>query len=300
MTRVAIIGEGDAQQWNDALAKLPPTRILLHTGPRPSYVHGEAWSRYDTIKEMLASEPDTTLNFAHNNIDISERHTMKAHEFLWLDLETTGLDPRAGVVLEFAAVLCEDGEGDDFAIVQSYTGAVHHSQEALASLTIDTRVDEMHARNDLWADVAASTTTTEEVDAFLTALAKSLTPRKRSIVLAGSSVHFDRAWCAVHFPEFAKCLSHRVFDVTTLRRAVEAWAPKQEWIARDRHRALDDVMATIQEARIARHAMGFAQLSTARALLEQLAQAPCCPMCHAGVGHKPECALARFLTTSAP
>lgn len=182
---------------------------------------------------------------------------MKSHEFLWLDLETTGLDPARGALLEFAAVLCEDARGDDFAIVQSFSGVVHHDVAALASFPIDVAVTSMHTKNGLWHDVAASTTTLAEVDAFLAELAASLTGgRKRAVTLAGSSVHFDLAWSRVHLPRFAEFLSHRVFDVSTIRRAVDAWATSPVvWPTRDAHRALDDITATIAEARVARRAM---------------------------------------------
>lgn len=180
-----------------------------------------------------------------------------AHQFLWLDLETTGLDPTQGALLEFAAVLCEDARGDDFAVVQQYAGAIHVDDATLAALDIAPRVREMHEANGLWRDVAASTTTLAEVDTFLASVADSLTGGRRAAVrLAGSSVHFDLAWCRVHLPTFAARLSHRVFDVTTLRAAVDAWAPgKIDWPRRDTHRALPDVLATIAEARVARAAM---------------------------------------------
>jgi oligoribonuclease len=180
-----------------------------------------------------------------------------AHEFIWLDLETTGLDPHEGLLLEFAAVLCEDHRGDDFAVVQQYTGVVHHSAEAINAVAPDQAVIKMHRENGLWDDVLASTTTLAEVDGFLAALAESLTPRKRVIVLAGSSVHFDRRWCDVHLPRFAAYLSHRVFDVTTVRRVVDAYGPATVWPYRDSHRALADVLATIAEARCALRALGL-------------------------------------------
>lgn len=181
----------------------------------------------------------------------------RTHEFIWLDLETTGLDPHNGALLEFAAVLCEDARGDDFAVVAQYSGVVHHHVDDLAVNVIDPYVTQMHTRNGLWHDVATSTTTLAEVDEFLASVAASLTGgRKRAVSLAGSSVHFDLAWCRVHLPRFAEYLSHRVFDVTTLRRAVDAWAPAPVvWPTRDAHRALADVLATIDEARIARRAM---------------------------------------------
>lgn len=181
---------------------------------------------------------------------------MTAHEFLWLDLETTGLDPAKGLLLEFAAVLCEDARGDDLAIVSAYHGAIHHDEAAIEAVGVAAYVRAMHTRNGLWADVAASTATVEDADAFLAALALGLTGgRKRSIVLAGSSVHFDLAWSRVHLPAFAEYLSHQVFDVRTLRRACDAWGPEIAWPPREAHRALDDVYATISEARAAKRAL---------------------------------------------
>jgi len=181
----------------------------------------------------------------------------KQHQFMWLDLETTGLDPTKGRVLEFAVVLCEDALGDDFAIVEQYSSTIRVPTETLASLSIDRYVREMHERNDLWFDVAKSNTSVEEVDEFLASLAGTLSRgRLHAVSLAGSSVHFDLAWCRVHMPRFARYLSHRVFDITTLRRACDAWSPTPiEWPKREAHRALADVHATIAEARVARKAM---------------------------------------------
>lgn len=194
---------------------------------------------------------------------VGERNVedMPAHQFIWLDLETTGLDARNGLLLEFAAVLCEDSVGDDFAIVQQYTGVVHHSKEALEAVPLDHAVMKMHHDNGLWAAVRASTVKIEDVDMFLASLASGLCNGvHRSIVLAGSSVHFDLGWCRVHTPQFAQFLSHRVFDVTTLRRAVEAWSRSPTpivWPVRNSHRALADILESINEARVARRAMGL-------------------------------------------
>jgi oligoribonuclease len=175
---------------------------------------------------------------------------------MWIDLETTGLDPDTGVVLEFAVVLCEDGRGDDFAIIAQYEGVIHHSLGELSAMMIDQVVEDMHRDNHLWSESQLSATTTAEVDEFLASLADSLTGgRKRVITLAGSSVHFDHLWCRRHFPRFAAYLSHRVFDVTTLRRAAEIWGSPATWPTRDTHRAMPDILASIDEARIARKAL---------------------------------------------
>jgi len=181
---------------------------------------------------------------------------MTAHEFLWLDLETTGLDPATGLILEVAAVLCEDARGDDFSAPLWASTAVYHTPEALAAVAIDDFVRRMHTSNGLFADVRESRVSIEDVDMVLETTCEHLAPgRKHAITLAGSSVHFDLAWVRVHLPKTAERLSHRVFDVSTLRRAVDSWGPKVEWPVRDTHRALPDIMATIEEARLARAAL---------------------------------------------
>jgi oligoribonuclease len=178
---------------------------------------------------------------------------MTAHRFLWLDLETTGLVPAKGRILEFAAVLCEDAAGDDFAVVEQYSGVVHYAHSVLEGLAIDDYVLRMHDSNDLWADVDKSTTTLREVDEFMTALADRLTGGKlHQVVLAGSSVHFDHKWCEAYLLQFREYLSHRVFDVSTLTRAAREWGAPVEWPVRNAHRALPDILATIDEARAAR------------------------------------------------
>ena len=266
MIAVAFLGTGDAAAWREAAraaSEVAPRGAYIarvqHTPP--SGVITTAISRYapddETIKQdayVVRVGKDTTMTDTQN--------APVAHEFLWLDLETTGLDPHAGRVLEFAAVLCEDARGDDFAITASYASVIGASEADLAACAIDPYVRRMHNANGLWAaceaDAASEAPTTiADVDAFLAAIASNLTGgAKRRVVLAGSSVHFDRAWCSVHLPLFAEYLSHRVFDVRTLRRAVDSWAPSPvAWPVRDAHRALDDVLATIAEARVTRRAM---------------------------------------------
>lgn len=262
---VALLGDGTAEQWRAAIVRAQSAmggafaaRVQGTPPPDARRMLG-VWSTYGSDDGDPREGADLVIEVTPNT---REKRMTKTHEFLWLDLETAGLDPRTGRVLEFAAVLCEDARGDNLTVVAQYVGVIGASPDVLDSLEIDPAVMRMHAANGLWADVranaaSAAPTTIEDVDAFLAALADSLTGGLRHrVVLAGSSVHFDLAWCRVHFPRFAEYLSHRVLDVTTLRRAVDSWAPKPvAWPARGAHRALDDILASIGEARVARAAM---------------------------------------------
>jgi oligoribonuclease len=186
---------------------------------------------------------------------------MSAHQFIWFDLETTGLlgdgpdGPKPGdlygngQILEWAAVLCEDDRDGDFAEVVAYTAVV----KPAAPLEMSDFVRAMHTRNGLLTDVAKATTTLAESDEFLAGVCAELGAQPRSISLAGNSVHFDAAWIRVHMPRFAAFLSHRVFDVSTLIRAMRTWGPGLP-DGDPAHRALDDVRQSIAAARAFRRA----------------------------------------------
>jgi len=170
------------------------------------------------------------------------------HQYLWIDLETTGLVPGAGRILEWAAVLAEDDRGGSFTPVQQYSAAVHYEPaEYLPGMSVFVR--RMHTANGLLADVAASTTTLAESEAFLCALLDDLGVPQGGVSIAGASVHFDLAWIGCWMPELRKRLSHRVFDVSTLTRCVRTYGPGIELAPRERHRALPDILATLEDAR---------------------------------------------------
>jgi oligoribonuclease len=168
------------------------------------------------------------------------------HEFLWLDLETTGLHADACQVLEWAIVLAADDREGDMSPITQYESVIHVPDPA--ALEMDAFVRDMHTRNGLLAACAASDTTIEESDEFLAGVCADLGAKPRSITLAGASVHFDLAFARVHLPEFSKFLSHRVFDVSTIKRALESWGNGGA-IRRDpAHRAMPDVLESLSEA----------------------------------------------------
>lgn len=190
--------------------------------------------------------------------------TMSAHQFIWLDLETTGLlgdgpsGPQPGdlygdgQVLEWAAVLCEDDRDGDFAEVAAYTAVIKPERP----LVMSDFVRAMHTRNGLLADVDRATATVADADAFLAGICEELGAKPRTISLAGNSVHFDAAWIRVWMPQFAAYLSHRVFDVSTLIRAMQTWGSGFARVD-PAHRALDDVRQSIAAARAFRKAASW-------------------------------------------
>lgn len=193
--------------------------------------------------------------------DTTENRT---HQFLWLDLETTGLDPREGKILEWAVVLAADDRDGDLEPVECFTDVVHLPRAVTLSLC-DDYVRKMHTDNGLIDACDEGGTTLAEAEDFLCSLLADL--GAKSAILAGSSVHFDLGWIRVHMPKLAKMLSHRVLDVSTLKIAERTYFEPSFCIEADRvpkHRALDDVLASLKAAQLW-HAMHLdaAQKATA-------------------------------------
>lgn len=182
---------------------------------------------------------------------------MASHEFMWCDFETTGLLPGQCQILEWAVVLAADDRDGDMQPIHEYQSVIHVSDPA--ALEMDPYVRNMHTVNGLLAECVSSDTSLEESDDFLAGVCADLGAKERSIALAGASVHFDLAFARVHLPRFAEFLSHRVFDVSTLKRSLEAWGPRGAKIKREpAHRALTDVLESLDEARQWREQMAWA------------------------------------------
>lgn len=191
-----------------------------------------------------------------------------AAPLLWLDLETTGLDPYSCEVLEVAIVVTRD----DLAPIDRFhavTGQAAHVRPA----DVDPFVLDMHAQNGLWVESIARHRVFREdhvnretgvageiawLDRQLEAfVVEKIGPRDPISAnrpkLAGSSVHFDLDFCRRHFPRFSALLSHRIYDVSAINEFAQRAAPEIH-AARPReagtaHRAMADIEHSIAVAR---------------------------------------------------
>lgn len=172
---------------------------------------------------------------------------MSEPTLLWVDVETTGLNPKKGQILELAVVKTDT----DLKEIKKFHSFVHYGNGVSPFDLADEYVQEMHTKNGLWREHDRSegqiVDNIREVEDVL--LLMSIGDKRP--ILAGSSVHFDRSWLEVHFPNFAKAVSYRNFDVSTLLQAFVWWG-EGEWPKANAHRALPDVMESLTNARTVR------------------------------------------------
>jgi oligoribonuclease (3'-5' exoribonuclease) len=151
-------------------------------------------------------------------------------DILWVDLETTGLEPDA-TVLEVAALLT-DKEGNiryQVEEVFEFDWSTH---------TMSDRVLEMHTKSDL-RNATATMHKFSDVDDKIACMLPAGT------YLGGSSVQFDRHFIERDLPLVSERLIYRNIDSTTLKKTAESAGVKLDVPRDSKHRALDDIKVSL-------------------------------------------------------
>lgn len=177
---------------------------------------------------------------------------MNTNRLAWIDIETTGLNPSTGRILEVAIAITDRS----LKIVALHDWQVHYTREAFERarhdqdhpLWMPPEVLEMHTASGLIADCIASDLGHAEVETAAIRLIDRFDARLSP--MCGSSVHFDRSWLAVHMPTLHDCFHYRNFDASMYRIEGEL-AGRADIPAKptNGHRALVDVSNSIDLAR---------------------------------------------------
>lgn len=178
---------------------------------------------------------------------------------LWLDLETTDLDPKIGETLEIAAILTDD----TLCELSRFHRVLHFEGE------VSDFIRQLHTDNGLLAASASSTLTEKQGTADLHDWLLEFVADGSSVVLAGSGVaHFDFPWMKARQWDVASLLKYYVIDVGVLRRGLRLLNAEvvpdvpQSSGPQKVHRAMADVEAHLEEMRLLKTALGGDRYST--------------------------------------
>lgn len=132
--------------------------------------------------------------------------------YLWIDLETTGLDPDNDRIIEVGWFLSEHHEQ----VTEEQSVLITPDKIAWELMQQDLFVQTMHTENDLLKDM--ETFGTIMVDDAEDQILETLDHYQvGQPILAGSSVHFDRSFIRNWMPRLDRRLSHRHMDASALR-----------------------------------------------------------------------------------
>ena len=159
---------------------------------------------------------------------------------VWIDLETTGLDPFEDVILEIG-VIVTSMELVEIDRASWVIGA--NNEIAKRMYEADEVVRKMHTNNDLWKDVVNSALTSKDVEEeFINFLLRQTdTFRDAALHPAGSSVHFDVNFLNAHMRRVALMLHHRHYDVSSVKMFEQTLTGEYDKGPEDPHRAIGDL-----------------------------------------------------------
>jgi oligoribonuclease len=163
-------------------------------------------------------------------------------KLLWVDLEMTGLDANEDVILEIAAEITDF----DFKTLASYEARIQHRREIVLD-RMQKNIwwkDYPHNRDDFLHKIEHGKPL-HQVEQELVALVKEQFGEE-SAILAGNSIHSDRAFIKRWWPELDLKLHYRMLDVSSLKVFMQGKYGLQ-FEKKEVHRAFDDIQASIAE-----------------------------------------------------
>lgn len=160
-------------------------------------------------------------------------------KLLWVDLEMTGLDTARDAILEIAAEVTDF----DFKTLASYEAVISQPEEVLAEMNDWSK--EQHKKSGLIDRIRSDGMAENDVIHELVGFIKAQFGDEPA-VLAGNSIHNDRAFIKVLWPEVENLLHYRMLDVSSFKILMQTKYGAQ-FAKKDVHRAFDDIQASIAE-----------------------------------------------------
>jgi oligoribonuclease len=171
---------------------------------------------------------------------------------VWIDCEMTGLDYVSDALIEIACVVTDFdlnplGEGVDI-VIKPPVEAVEQMDEFVRS---------MHEKSGLLSQLDSGVTLADAEEQVLAYVREHCTEGSRP-PLAGNTVATDRAFIARDMKDLEAFLHYRIVDVSSIKELSRRWYPRVYFASpakRGNHRALADILESIEELRYYRAAI---------------------------------------------
>lgn len=179
---------------------------------------------------------------------------MDDSRMVWVDMETSGLDPRTDIPLELGIKVTDvEGIGERL----TFRSLIFETDwYALITDGLDPIVLEMHTKSGLIADMidhpGPFLNAAEVEEQALAWLDDNLGLRAGAYPMCGSTINFDRAFMLERMPNLHNWFHYRNVDVSTLKTVCRLVNPRvAENIPkkRDTHRVIEDIEDSATEYR---------------------------------------------------
>lgn len=168
----------------------------------------------------------------------------KKENIIWVDCEFTGIEYQEQNIIEIAVVVTDKELNQ---VAEPIEFVINQSDEVLdnASEWVQENIPQV-----LEASRESSVTIEEAEEQILEYLEKY--SQRGVSPMCGNSIGSDRHMMYYRMPKLEKWFHYRNIDVSTLKELSKRWRPGLEdtVIKKESHRALDDILESIEELRV--------------------------------------------------
>jgi oligoribonuclease len=157
----------------------------------------------------------------------------------------TGLDTQNDLILEIASIVT-----DNFLnIIATGPNLIIHQPKTILD-TMGTWCLEHHKKSGLYAASLESTLTVQQAEEKTLSFLQKYCQAGTS-PLCGNSIHHDKTFLKKDMPTLANFFHYRLIDVSTLKELAQRWQLDilPGFQKKEHHRALDDILESIEELR---------------------------------------------------
>ncbi|APA14537.1 hypothetical protein SS1G_06475 [Sclerotinia sclerotiorum 1980 UF-70] len=174
----------------------------------------------------------------------------QTHPLVWIDCEMTGLDIEKDVIIEISCIITNGNL--EILDKEGWNAVIHQDKETMDKM--DEWCTKTHASTGLTSEVLSSRTTPASAANSLLYYIKKYIPQPQRGVLAGNSVHADKAFLSKGpYKKVLEHLHYRILDVSSINEAAKRWCSLDVLVEQPRkkkiHRGRDDIEESIEEAR---------------------------------------------------
>jgi len=183
------------------------------------------------------------LIYAVKTYVAEENPMLNENNLIWIDLEMTGLNPDADVIIEIATIVTD---ADLNILAEGPVFAIHQPDSIM--LNMDDWNTNQHGKSGLTQRVRESQISIEQAEAETIKFLEQWVPKGKSPI-CGNSICQDRRFMARYMTKLEAYFHYRNLDVSTLKELCKRWMPE---IAKGvkkggKHEALADIYESIEE-----------------------------------------------------